>query len=580
MANTFVLAKISTVYCDAFQLEVLPENAHQLDLLGIPRNSYGLVNSSSILTPAPEHYLKWHQGYAVNDICHVYVAEWLDGFSVRDCFWLARRVDVASPQTRLSGFGIWISFGNINDKRGYIRSPVCQKSDILALRKAFSSTLHFKNCEGGSFVRFVAYELRHPFATEQRNICHYEALCVERMDDSEVLAFFGHSEDRQIMLERFKLLHQQILHFESRYSQLDSCSRQFNTILTFCTPMIPMSATFDVPNLHTSGKLLPFRPNSKLTIVGHDTRGHDHTFHADLKNSIGHGLITFDIPTSLHLLRTKVPQRCKKYTLMPYYDSSLAKLELSFLNDYEPWGGQFNRKQEILLRLFGHSPTQNAQDFSPNPPLAIKNDNLNEQQFETVSSVISLRQPIVVVCGPPGVGKSSVIAEVLLHILREDPSSKVLVCCPANRATDNLATTVLHLFQREGVPHQMVRLYARDRETLADPDLAQISLHKFMDKAELPSNSFIDEYETQRVHLLKNVGQLQLMNDSLTPAQQHNLFQSSSQNAKQLKILQTSAEEAYLHDVIKPSIIFSTLASANDDRIQGLTFDYVVIDEI
>ncbi|MCP4487894.1 MAG: AAA family ATPase [Gammaproteobacteria bacterium] len=416
--------------------------------------------------------------------------------------------------------------------------------------------------------------------TENNIVYQYAALCVERVNDSKVLAILGHNEDPMKCSANFKILQRQLLHFESRYSILDTFSRQFSTKLEFCDPQIPMLAFFEVPNLHSTGHLLPFRSSGKLTVVGHDFQGHDHTFHADLVNSIGYGKILLDISTSLHILRTKVPTRCRDYTLMPYYDSSMSKLQMSFLDDYNPWVGQITRKMVISSQLFGCAASDPAPTYTPKPPLMLKNDQLNNDQFQVLSRAITQREPLVVSSGPPGVGKSSVISEVLYSILQEDPSSKILVCCSANKATDNLALTVQKLFTRRKVNYKIIRLYAKDREQLADPELAQISLHTLQDKEDLPSNSFIDDYRRDQHNLLQNIHQLRFLDTFLSPSQQHQLFQTSSQEAKRLKALQTSAEETYLHDIVNPNILFTTLASANDNRLQGLTYDYIVVDEV
>ena len=66
---------------------------------------------------------------------------------------------------------------------------------------------------------------------------------------------------------------------------------------------------------------------------------------------------------------------------------------------------------------------------------------LNAQQLQAVENIVVHRHGSApyLVFGPPGTGKTMVVAETVLQVLIEHPSPRLLVCAPSNNAVDQLA---------------------------------------------------------------------------------------------------------------------------------------------
>ena len=52
------------------------------------------------------------------------------------------------------------------------------------------------------------------------------------------------------------------------------------------------------------------------------------------------------------------------------------------------------------------------------------------------------KKPLTIIHGPPGTGKSTLVAEIVLQIQRQKPDWKILVMAPSHAATDNILTSM------------------------------------------------------------------------------------------------------------------------------------------
>ena len=95
---------------------------------------------------------------------------------------------------------------------------------------------------------------------------------------------------------------------------------------------------------------------------------------------------------------------------------------------------------------------------------------LNEAQSEAVRR--SLQQAVTTVQGPPGCGKTKVIAAVCYHAVQRG-RGQVLVCAPSNTAVTRVAEVLL------GMGLKVLRLFTRARDTdmLALPEAMQLATH-------------------------------------------------------------------------------------------------------
>ena len=89
---------------------------------------------------------------------------------------------------------------------------------------------------------------------------------------------------------------------------------------------------------------------------------------------------------------------------------------------------------------------------------------MNVKQLEVVDRIttaISERRPkICLIHGPPGTGKSKVIVNLIMQILRGGKvfNKKILVCGPSNAATDEIVKRLLKI--RKSAICKYISLYS------------------------------------------------------------------------------------------------------------------------
>ncbi|KAF8267992.1 P-loop containing nucleoside triphosphate hydrolase protein [Lactarius quietus] len=102
-------------------------------------------------------------------------------------------------------------------------------------------------------------------------------------------------------------------------------------------------------------------------------------------------------------------------------------------------------------------------------PLVNKKIREDDQQLNAVVSI--LQQPLgtvpFIIFGPPGTGKTSVVVESIIQLLKHDPGYKILACTPSNAAADLL---VERLHAAGLGPDQIFRLnaYSRYEEDISE----------------------------------------------------------------------------------------------------------------
>lgn len=76
---------------------------------------------------------------------------------------------------------------------------------------------------------------------------------------------------------------------------------------------------------------------------------------------------------------------------------------------------------------------------------------LNPEQREAVAAAMSPGRMGVpfIIFGPPGTGKTSTVAELVLQVLHNQPEARILMVCPSNDATDHLSSKIVSALRGE-----------------------------------------------------------------------------------------------------------------------------------
>ena len=112
------------------------------------------------------------------------------------------------------------------------------------------------------------------------------------------------------------------------------------------------------------------------------------------------------------------------------------------------------REDHPLLKLLMGESAGGNRDWEGGNYVPTAGVRLDDSQKEAISSALNSR--LTLILGPPGSGKTSVAAELVVQLCRK--RGKVLVCAPSNVAADNLA---VRLKEREV---RVLRFYSKSSE--------------------------------------------------------------------------------------------------------------------
>lgn len=120
--------------------------------------------------------------------------------------------------------------------------------------------------------------------------------------------------------------------------------------------------------------------------------------------------------------------------------------------------------------------------------------NLDNSQKEAVRLAASSRD-IFLVHGPPGAGKTSMIAELVLQIIEQDPQAKILITSQSNVAVNHALNRIREL--RPDLEHEIVRVGREEKAGTAVDLLTDRQLVKWGKEVINRSEKYITEWRSK-----------------------------------------------------------------------------------
>ncbi|WFD42167.1 DNA helicase [Malassezia psittaci] len=237
--------------------------------------------------------------------------------------------------------------------------------------------------------------------------------------------------------------------------------------------------------------------------------------------------------------------------------------------------------QPVIRCLFGLSPPTWSNSVSE---ISWVNPNFNKAQQSAIEFALRSDQ-LALIHGPPGTGKTTVIAEFVLQLVRRNPKTRVLVCGASNLAVDNLLERVLF------TPGYKEVLQATDSLVTRIGHPARI-----MDSL---TNATLDVQTTMSSEgqLVRDIAKeideiMSMLSSSKSAARAGNKSARNAQRPKgaerrklweqvrELRKEYRKREQSLTTNVLQRArIVMATCHGAGSRQLQSTEFDYVIIDE-
>lgn len=187
---------------------------------------------------------------------------------------------------------------------------------------------------------------------------------------------------------------------------------------------------------------------------------------------------------------------------------------------------------------------------------------LNESQQEALEK-INGSEPIVIVHGPPGTGKTTTLVEAIAELVRN--GEKVMVTAPSNAATDHIALQLI----RKGVSTLRVGNQSKMSQDLLphtlEGKLAQGNEQKQLKKMRIQAEEYRKMSHQYKRHFGKD-----------DRDQRKLLIQEVKNIRKEIRALQDFYADKWIDEA---SVVCATPVGLNDKILKGKEFNTLVIDE-
>ncbi|XP_055802390.1 uncharacterized protein LOC129871491 isoform X2 [Solanum dulcamara] len=208
---------------------------------------------------------------------------------------------------------------------------------------------------------------------------------------------------------------------------------------------------------------------------------------------------------------------------------------------------------DLVRVLFGERPpTMSKKDVNFTPI----NCNLDHSQKDAISKALSSKD-VFLLHGPPGTGKTTTVVELILQEVKR--GSKILACAASNIAVDNIVERL--------VPHR-VKLVRLGHPARMLPQVLDCALDAQVLRGD--NSSLANDIRKE----------MKALNGKLLKAKDRNAKRDIRRELKSLSREEHKRQQLAVTDVIKNAdVVLITLTGVLTKKLDGLSFDVVIIDE-
>ncbi len=199
----------------------------------------------------------------------------------------------------------------------------------------------------------------------------------------------------------------------------------------------------------------------------------------------------------------------------------------------------------------------------------------NQDQLRVAQKVIKGTEPVLNVEGPPGTGKSTLIAAIVRLLTKRDPEARILVCGPSNKSSDNICNLLTKIqMQTEDTDDsslRVLRIYSTPLEQVQKSNEIPFALHVLAAKETTNNKEHLAELEAKHdeLHLLQGKG----------PEEVQEFAQKAHALIKEIEEIQKRLQ-AICFETTKPNVVVTTCYGSGTHWLESWEPTHVIVDEV